>query len=116
MVSLQLGAVQLGVAKAEVVEGPKEDSAKMVKAYLVIYAALLHKNLDAMTPSYMAQVKMTADSTAKKGNVDTYADFANVEICKQGQVHGELVSEAADPAAVWSALRPWPTSPQGLCL
>ena len=59
-------SLQLGSAKAEVVDGPKEDSAKMVKAYLVIYAALLHRNLDAMTPSYMTQVKMTADSTAKK--------------------------------------------------
>ena len=38
----------------------------MVKAYLAVYAALLHRNLDAMTPSYMALVKMTADATAKK--------------------------------------------------
>ena len=37
----------------------------MVKTNLVVYAALLEKNLDAMTPSYLAQVKKTGDPRAK---------------------------------------------------
>ena len=65
-VAPEVVSLNLGAAKAEVDEGPKEDSAMLVKTSLVVYAALLDKNLDAMTPSYLAQVKKTGDPTAKK--------------------------------------------------
>lgn len=65
-VAPEVVSLNLGAAKAEVEEGPKEDSAMLVKTNLVVYAALLDKNLDAMTPSYLAQVKKTGDPTAKK--------------------------------------------------
>ena len=61
-----LVVLNLGAAKEEVTEGPKEDSSSLVKTNLLLYAALLEKNLDAMTPSYLAQVKKTGDLGKKE--------------------------------------------------
>ena len=59
--------LNLGVAGPEAVEeGPIQDSPTLIKTNLVVYTALLDKNLDAITPSYLAQVKKTGDPTAKK--------------------------------------------------
>ena len=55
MVSLHLGDAAAGVKG-----GPKEDSAMLVNTNLVVNAALLGNNIDAITPSYLAQANKTS--------------------------------------------------------